>query len=124
VGCPDKASAGKKLCTTCFMKACEEGEIKLSDGSTFTSQRPGRASSNGMTKGQISVLKKAFAAITADEDQDRSEDDDDCQGAPVGVGGPACSAKNKRKRADAARQVDDANKRVKEFAESLGIEFN
>jgi hypothetical protein len=76
-----------------------------------------------MTKGQISVLKKAFAAITAAEDQDKSDDDEDSQNAPVGVGGPACSA-NKRKRANSAKQVDEATKRVKEFAESLGVEFN
>jgi hypothetical protein len=38
------------------------------------------------------------------------------------VGGPASSA-NKRKRAGSAKEVNAALLRVKEFAESLGVEL-
>jgi len=115
IKCPEKASKGKKLCTTCFMKACEQGELKLNDGSIFTSHRPG-GNGNNMSKNQINELKKAFAVMHQD-----SEDEEDIQNAPSSVGGPACSAK--RKRANTAKEVEDANKRVKDFAESLGIQF-
>jgi hypothetical protein len=115
VGCPDKASRNKKVCTTCYMKACEEGEIKLTDGSVFTGSNPKQESTVGiLTKSKMQGLKKAFAAIVG---EDESDDDDD---APTGVGGPACSAKRKR----AAMATEAATKRLKDFAEELGIEFN
>ena len=115
IGCPDKASKRKKVCTTCYMKACEEGEIKLKDGSLFTGSNPRYESKVGiLTKGKMHDLKKAFAAIVGENE---SSDDDD---APSGVGGPACSAKRKR----AAAATEDATRRVKDFAEELGIQFN
>jgi ATP-dependent protease HslVU (ClpYQ) peptidase subunit len=115
VGCPDKASKRKKVCTTCYMKACEEGEIKLNDGTVFTGSNPRHEQTVGiLTKGKMQDLKKAFAAIVG---EDESSDDDD---APTGVGGPACSAKRKR----AAVATQDATKRIKDFAEGLGIKFN
>ena len=121
IGCPDKANKFKKLCTTCFMKACEQGEIKLSDGSTFTSHKPG-SSNAGISRNQMHELKKAFAAITGADDHESLGDEDADQDAPVGIGGPASSAK--RKRANSAKEVDEATKRVKQFAESLGVDFN
>jgi hypothetical protein len=117
VGCPDKGSKNKILCTTCFMKACEDGEVKLKDGSTFV---PKKARKPFMSKGKMQDLKKAFAALTEDEPDPEEIDDD----APTGVGGPACSDKNKRKRANTAKSVSDATKRIKDFAEELGINFN
>jgi hypothetical protein len=117
VGCPDKASKRKKVCTTCYMKACEEGEIKLTDGTVFTGAKPRDESTVGiLTKSRMQDLKKAFAAIVGEAE---SSDDED---APTGVGGPACSADGKRKRAAAASEV--ATKRIKDFAEELGIKFN
>ena len=117
-GCSQKASgSGKTLCTNCFMKVCENGEIQLKDGTTFKLNTKNREHS---LKAQVKELKKACAAIKAGEDdKEVSEDEDD--EAPVGVGGPACSLK--RKRANTAKASDEAAKRVKEFAESLGIEL-
>jgi hypothetical protein len=118
VGCPDKATKRKKVCTTCYMKACEEGEIKLKDGTIFTGSNPRHDSAVGiLTKSKMHDLKKAFAAIVGE-----NESSDDDEEAPTGVGGPACSANAKRKRADVA--TGDATKRIKEFAEGLGIQFN
>jgi hypothetical protein len=115
-GCPDNASKGKAVCTTCFFKACE-GDIKLKDGSVFQGSRKHDTTVGILTKGKIQDLKKAFAAIVGDEE---SSDDED---APVGVGGPACSAGDKRKRA-ALAATEQSIKRVKDFAEELGIKFN
>jgi predicted transcriptional regulator len=117
-GCSQKASgSGKTLCTNCFMKVCENGEVQLKDGTTFKLNTKNREHS---LKAQVKELKKACAAIKAGEDdKEVSEDEDD--EAPVGVGGPACSLK--RKRANTAKASDEAAKRVKEFAESLGIEL-
>ena len=67
-------------------------------------------------------LKKAFAAITGADDHESQGDEDADHDAPVGIGGPASSAK--RKRANSAKEVDEATKRVKQFAESLGVDFN
>jgi hypothetical protein len=117
VGCPDKGSKGKKLCTTCFMKACEEGELKLKDGTVFTASKPAK---EGLNKSKLQTLKKAFAALIEEEEND-SEDEEN---APSGVGGPACSAGKKRKRAASAQAANDASKRIKDFAEGLGIDLN
>ncbi len=117
VGCPDKGSKGKKLCTTCFMKACEEGELKLKDGTVVTASKEAK---EGLNKSKRQTLKKAFAAVIEEEEND-SEDEEN---APSGVGGPACSAGKKRKRAASAQAANDASKRIKDFAEGLGIDLN
>jgi hypothetical protein len=120
IGCPAKAPRNKKLCTTCFMKAVEaSGPTKLEDGSTFTKESPERFS-----KSKFSVLKNAMLALAGYGELNAESDDeeDEDQKAPVGVGGPASSSK--RKRANTAKATDDAQKRVKEFAESLGVELN
>ena len=124
VGCPDKGSKYKKLCTTCFMKACEEGEINLKDGTVFTAPKANKPTGtlSIITKSKMHDLKKAFAALVGEQDSQDEADEDDK--APSGVGGPACSAGQKRPRADSAKSVQDASKRVKEFAEGLGIKFN
>jgi hypothetical protein len=88
-------------------------QITLIDGTVFTGSNPKHESAVGIiTKSKMQDLKKAFAAIIEDE----SSDEDD---APTGVGGPACSAKRKR----AAAANEDSMKRVKDFAEGIGITF-
>jgi hypothetical protein len=116
-GCPAKASgSGRKLCTTCYMKVCENGEITLKDGTPF------KMSANMKRTALKHELKKAYAVIAnhaeaANEDAQELDEDK----APSGVGGPKSSLK--RSRAAAATRVDEATKRVKEFAESLGVDF-
>ena len=122
-GCPETKLA-KRLCTTCFSKACEHGSIKLKGGGSY--KPPPKAA----IKRAFSVksTKQAWKAANADN-ADNSNDD-----TIPGSGGPK-SKKQKKHNANAANaeagEVDtDLTHRMDKMAkfaktlEGMGMKFD